>query len=241
MSTLLTPVLTQIEIDRDRFKILVNGTETDTVQLENREELSIAGQVADRIDSQTINLTSAVNDAESARDSAIVANSNAQSAKDTAVSAKTDAVNAKDASITAQGDAEAARDEASDYRDETEILRNETIDATQGGITYIPRYETDSLAVDPMDGVIDIAMAAVWRVDGTTTIDLVFPDPEDFTFEADRAQSVVVFIEGSGGAITWPLEVEWAGDSEPALGTSWTNVVLFWTGTMWIGMESAKK
>jgi hypothetical protein len=106
---------------------------------------------------------------------------------------------------------------------------------TQVTDTLIPRYETSSVVTT---GVIDAMTATVFRVDGTVNRTLTLSNA---TLPATSAQSIVVFIDGSGGTVTWPIEVSWAGGNEPVLGTTWTNVILFWTGTMWIGMESSKR
>lgn len=237
MSTLLTPIITQLEIDRDRFKVLINGGEFDTVQLEDRVEKSIAGQVADRINALAVDLTAAVNNAEQFADAAQNSATSA-SASESAVQAAVGVAQA------AAGTAQTAADSASQDAQETESAKNTTLIAISEFTIdkeYLPRYETSSLPVDATDQLIDVQSSAVWRVDGTQNWNLVFPDAADFAYDEDRSQSVIVFIEGSGGTITWPVEVSWAGGNEPELGTTWTNVVLFWTGTMWIGMESAKR
>lgn len=117
MSTLLTPIVTQLELDRDRFKGLINGTETETVDLEGRTEKSIAGQVKKRIDDMSISLSDAVDNAQSASSDSIGAKIAAEAARDTAVSAKSDA---KSATVTAEG----ARDQAKSYKNSTEDYYN---------------------------------------------------------------------------------------------------------------------
>ena len=227
MSTLLTPIITQLEIDRDRFKILINGSETDTVMLENREENSIAGQVAGRIDSLAVNLNTAVSDAETAETNAINAKDAAVSAKNTAESAENSASNSESNALSHANDAEGYRDQALSYKNDAESIMSRPY--------YFDRYLTKSAITT---GTIDVTGNTVSRVDGTVNTTLTLSES---TLANNRSQTVVVFVEDSGGSITWPTEVSWAGGNEPTLGTSWTNILLFWTGTMWIGMESAKK
>lgn len=100
---------------------------------------------------------------------------------------------------------------------------------------HLGTYSTNSIEITD---VIDVTGATVNRLDGTTDAVLSLSHP---TLPSTISQSIVIFIEGSGGSITWSSEVSWAGGNEPELGTTWTNIVLFWTGTMWIGMESAKQ
>lgn len=60
----LAPIIIQLEQDRIRLRDLINGDENLTVQLETRVEKSIAGQVADRINSLALDLNDAVSMAE---------------------------------------------------------------------------------------------------------------------------------------------------------------------------------
>lgn len=101
------------------------------------------------------------------------------------------------------------------------------------GTNFISKYETASKSTT---GDIDVTSATVFRVDGTLTtpLSLVGSVPNN------RAMTISVFVQDSGGSITWPVEISWAGGNEPVLGTTWTNVVLFWTGSMWIGSVGAK-
>lgn len=105
---------------------------------------------------------------------------------------------------------------------------------TESVQSFIPRYETKSVETTAS---IDVKAATVFRVDGTTSPTLTLSNA---TLGTDRAMVISVFVTGSGGTITWPAEINWSGGTEPTLGTNWTNVVLSWTGTMWIGSEGAK-
>lgn len=100
---------------------------------------------------------------------------------------------------------------------------------------FMPYYYTKS---SEATSVIDVEDATVYRVNAATNKTLTLSQP---TLPSNRAMSIVIFVEDSGGTITWPTEISWAGGAEPVLGTSWTNVMIFWTGSMWIGMEGAKR
>lgn len=59
------------------------------------------------------------------------------------------------------------------------------------------------------------------------------------TFEGSpptgRVVPVVVTITGNEGIITWPANIRWHNNEAPQLGNEYTVVVLYWTGSMWIG------
>jgi len=84
--------------------------------------------------------------------------------------------------------------------------------------------------------VIDFEAANVHRISGTTdtTITLQGTEPND------EAINVVICIEGYGATITWPSAINWNNGTEPNLGPNWTNIILFWTGSMWVGMISGR-
>lgn len=100
---------------------------------------------------------------------------------------------------------------------------------------FMPYYYTKS---SEATSVIDVEDATVYRVNAATNKTLTLSQP---TLPSNRAMSIIIFVEDSGGVITWPPEISWSGASEPVLGTTWTNIVIFWTGSMWIGMEGAKR
>lgn len=117
MSTLLTPIITQMELDRDRLRGLVNGTDADTVVLEGRVEKSVAGQVKERIDQMTVSLTDAVTTAEDARDTTITA-------KDEAVLAASESQDVKADVLSLVTTAEGARDLTESYKSDAESYYN---------------------------------------------------------------------------------------------------------------------
>ena len=255
---LLAPVAQQIVLDKTRFKLLVNGDVDDTVDLEvidpnnptddsgdnsndpTRTVKSIAGQIKDRIDSLSYDFEQAKNTIEQTE--VVLLN-----AKDTTIAAR-DA--AQTSETNAQGyasQAEADKNQARTYRNEANNLKIETRDYRDEILTepyYFPYYLTKSEVV-PTSGEIDVANAAVNRLDGTTNITLSFTNGGvalgSAPLPSDRAQNVIVFVTGAGGNITWPSEVQWSGGNVPELGTNWTSVILFWTGTIFIGITSAKQ
>lgn len=115
MTTTVTPIITQLSLDRDRLKDLVNGDANTTVQLEGRVEKSIAGQVADRITETGINLTTAVSDATAARDAAIGAKNDAETFKQAAEQAKIDTDLLKNDTESFKNSAEQAATTAQQY------------------------------------------------------------------------------------------------------------------------------
>lgn len=139
MSTLLTPIITQIELDRDRFKDLVNGDELVTVSLESRTEKSIAGQIKERIDAMAVSLTDAVNAAETARDSSITA-------KTAAELAETNAKNSKDAAFSSQTAAEGARDQVLSDKADIDTWYSDIQTKHADVITLAPQVDSNATA-----------------------------------------------------------------------------------------------
>jgi len=80
-TTTITPIITQMELDRDRLKKLVNGTDTDTVVLENRTERSIANMVQYRLDTLTVSLNDAITRSETAATNAETSENNVAAAE----------------------------------------------------------------------------------------------------------------------------------------------------------------
>lgn len=133
MSTLVTPIIDQLELDRDRLNQLVNGTTTDTVQLEGRTEKSIAGQVEDLVNGLAVDLTNAVNtaqqaatDADTAKQAAQQAVTDAQTAQSAAEQAVTDATAEKDATAQLKTDTQAVKDATDQVYADTVGIKDET-------------------------------------------------------------------------------------------------------------------
>lgn len=140
-----------MELDRDRFKGLVNGDETDTVNLEGRVEKSISGQVKERIDSLSVDLTTAVNDTQTLRNET-------QGFRNDAETARTQAETARDDANSFMTSSEGARDQAQSYLADTLTLKNQTqglhdtvvstkgdIDTIYGDIQYIEGQVSSNL------------------------------------------------------------------------------------------------
>lgn len=133
MSTLLTPIITQMELDRDRFKALVNGTDTDTVVLEGRTELSIAGQVIRRIDFVADSFLTARDEAVQAAIDANTAKSDTQliqtdvsDMRDTVFSYLTSAEGARDQALSTKGDVDQVYVDTVAIQSATQTLKNAT-------------------------------------------------------------------------------------------------------------------
>lgn len=56
---------------------------------------------------------------------------------------------------------------------------------------------------------------------------------------ANRAMTLVVFVRGNIGNITWPTEVKWNNGLAPTLSETFTNLVFFWTGSEIVGSTGA--
>ena len=241
-SELLAPVVSQITLDKSRFRTLVNGDESETVDLEilssdatpieTRTVKSIAGQIATRIDNLSYDFEQAKNTIEAT--------------EVTLLEAKDDTIAARDQAQTSESNAAASLDQANTARNEARTYRNETANYYNDIFVepyYFPYYLTKSVDI-PASGQIDVNNAAVNKLDGTTDITLSFVNSDGTaitTLPTDRAQSIIIFITGAGGNITWPSQIEWSGDNTPELGTNWTSVILFWTGNTFIGITSGKR
>lgn len=56
---------------------------------------------------------------------------------------------------------------------------------------------------------------------------------------ANRAMTLVVFVRGNTGTITWPAEVKWINTLAPELGTNVSIVIIFWDGVRFLGTSGA--
>lgn len=84
--------------------------------------------------------------------------------------------------------------------------------------------------------VMDLSEAQTFTIYANADKTLAFTNAPDTT----RTMTVVVTIVNSDGIITWPDSVYFKDDIPPTLGTNFTVVVMYWTGSIWIGklMES---
>ena len=110
----------------------------------------------------------------------------------------------------------------------TPLLTKQAIEALAGAKD---RYD---LKVASATGSLDLSAQQVFTVDATSAKTISFVNIP----AAGRSMTVVVELQGSGGAITWPA-IAWNGGTAPTLGTTTTVVVLLWTGTKWIGSVGA--
>lgn len=108
-----------------------------------------------------------------------------------------------------------------------------TAQAIAALVNQVQRDRYD-LKIASSTGALDLAAQQIFTINATANRTITFSN----TPGADRSMTVVIELQGSGGAITWPT-ITWSGGKAPTLGTTLTVVVLFWTGTKWIGSVSA--
>jgi hypothetical protein len=84
-------------------------------------------------------------------------------------------------------------------------------------------------------GVLDLSLQQVFTISATTSRTISFINAPNAT----RAMVVAVNLVGTGGVITWPSIITWADGIAPTLAATITVVVLYWTGTQWVGVVSA--
>lgn len=166
MTTALTPIINQMQTDSDRLRALVNGTENDTVELENRTSKSVAGLVKEAIDTSAIDLNNAVQSAQSsATDAANSKTAAAQSETNTATAKasvdltksqidtiktdidtiKTDIDLKYDEINTAKDDIDAKYGEIQTFRNETEVFANDVTEKSdQVANTLVQTQELSS-------------------------------------------------------------------------------------------------
>lgn len=136
MSTLLTPIITQLELDRDRFKELINGDENATVTLEGRTEKSIAGQVIERIDFVASDFITAKDEALQAATDAGIARDQAQGFRDEAEGFKIDANSALVTTEGARDQTQSIKADIDQIYSDTGILKNDTQSLHDATLTY---------------------------------------------------------------------------------------------------------
>lgn len=102
-----------------------------------------------------------------------------------------------------------------------------------GQWVVVDRYD---LAMISSTGEVDAAVGNTFVMENGTagTRALSFKN-----LPANRAMTLVVFVRGNTGNITWPAEVKWNNTLAPTLSTTFTNLVFFWTGTEIIGSTGA--
>jgi hypothetical protein len=113
----------------------------------------------------------------------------------------------------------------------------ELTDAPVDDQTYFRRnkkwvpFNRYTLKNESVDTVMDLSIAQTFNIAATRDKALSFTNAPG----ADRTMTVVVTIAGDGGIITWPDSVFFKDEVPPTLGTNYTVVVMYWTGSIWIG------
>lgn len=123
-------------------------------------------------------------------------------------------------------------EDAEQAANDAQGIANQKIDKVSGaasGLRYsIAEPETATVTIDlNTDNVV--------LIDATAN-----PVTVQFSNEpTEQAMAVVVKIKGNN-PVTWPVDIGWNKEQAPELGDAFTNVVLFWDGTEWDGIEGAK-
>lgn len=98
------------------------------------------------------------------------------------------------------------------------------------------RVDKYNVATGATTGAMDLDLQQSFIVDATSARTMSVSN-----VPVDRAMTLVIVFEGTGGVITWFSGITWNNDTPPELGTTRTVVVLFWDGTNWTGSEGPKK
>lgn len=136
-------------------------------------------------------------------------------------------------------------------------------DVPDDGKLYLRTHQGWSLVEvreAPDDGKRYFRQGKAWKafdfydLNTTFTSELLYlNEAQTFTMNADRnriisfdgtppqgrSMTVVVTITGNTGILTWPETIRWSYNETPKLGDEYTIVVLYWTGSMWIGSVGA--
>lgn len=104
--------------------------------------------------------------------------------------------------------------------------------AKNGAWAKLDRY---TLKIGSTTAALDLADRQTFTVDASTNRTLTFSNAPG----AGRSMTVVITVAGNAGQITWPAGIQWNAGTAPALGATFTVVVLFWNGTNWYGSTGA--
>ncbi len=104
---------------------------------------------------------------------------------------------------------------------------------SNGAWKSLDRY---TLNAEVTTGLLDLSVAQTFTLDATSDLNIVF----DNAPAASRSMTVVLTLEGGTGSITWPSAVKWHNKTPPILGSEFTVVVLYWTGSVWLGSVGIK-
>lgn len=87
--------------------------------------------------------------------------------------------------------------------------------------------------VKPVAGELDLTKAQVFHLDGTKDHNITFVG-----LPVDRALTIPVTFDGTGGMISWESRVIWSRNEAPVMGTTRTTIVLYWDGKNLTGSTS---
>lgn len=88
----------------------------------------------------------------------------------------------------------------------------------------------DLAKVVSADGTIDCSLYNAAEIDGTKSLTINLTN-----LPANRVMTIPLTVVGKGGNLAWPAALKWSNSEAPTLGTSYTNVVLYWDGTRLTG------
>lgn len=88
----------------------------------------------------------------------------------------------------------------------------------------------DLAKVVSADGSVDCAQYNGAEIDGTKTQTIALNN-----LPAGRIMTIVITVVGKGGNLTWPAALKWSNAEAPTLGTTYTNVVVYWDGSRLTG------
>lgn len=170
-----------------------------------------------------------------AKDRATAAGQSAQAAGQHAATAKAQADNAKSFRDSAQAAAAASQAGAG-----LPALAGRgglplVVKPDGSGVEYSGSLRRYDLDVTATTATLDLSLGQVFKVDASQPRQLVISNPP----AAGRAMSVVLHVTGKAD-VTWPAGVLWNNNQAPALGNTWTTVILIWIGDGWVGSVGAR-
>ena len=116
-------------------------------------------------------------------------------------------------------------------------VKNTLLEAPSDGGLYLRRnrkwvgLDRYTLKNEEVEDIMDLSMYQTFSIvaDRDKTLTMTNRPTKE------RTMTVVVTIVNSDGIITWPDNVYFKDDIPPTLGDNFTVVVLYWTGSIWIG------
>lgn len=123
------------------------------------------------------------------------------------------------------------------HQDTTDILYFQQTVGDVSAWEIASKVDKYDLKVNTTTGAADLSSAQVFKVDNTTA------GTKTVTVSnapVGRAMTIVIKIKGAVGTIAYGNTVLWDGGSQPALGTAFTLITLFWDGTEFTGSAGQK-